>query len=375
VSPELPPPWAERVAARLDRIRDGGRWRTVRTLDSGRPATTLTATGDAVVSFASNDYLGLSQHPAVVAAARDALDRYGAGSGAARLIVGSRPVHDELEAALAEWKGAPAALLFTTGYQANVGVLGALAAAAPGCVVHSDELNHASIIDGARLARAEVAVFPHRDLGRLDAALDAHRGAPQLVVSDEVFSMDGDVADVDGLAEVCRAHGALLVLDVAHSVLRSAAAPDAIVVGTLSKLLGSVGGFVAGPSDVVDLCRNTARSFVFTTASAPADAAAALAAVRVVRSEEGAALIGDLRDRVDLLAPGHPSPIVAVLVGAEADAVAASDALLREGLLVPAIRPPTVAPGTSRLRIALSAAHRRDDVERLRNTLVHLGLR
>jgi 8-amino-7-oxononanoate synthase len=375
VSAELPERWAERVADRLDEIRDAGRWRTVRSLDSGRPATTLSGTGDAVVSFASNDYLGLSQHPAVVAAARDALDNYGAGAGAARLIVGSRPVHDELEAALAAWKGTPAALLFTTGYQANVGALGALAAAAPGCVVHSDELNHASIIDGARLARAEVAVFPHRDLGRLDAALDAHRDAPQVVVSDEVFSMDGDVADVDGLADVCRAHGALLVLDVAHSVLGSAAPPDAIVVGTLSKLLGSVGGFLAGPTDVVDLCRNTARSFVFTTASTPADTAAALAAVRVVRSDEGAALVATLRDRIDLVAPGHPSPIVAVLVGAESAAVAASEALLHDGLLVPAIRPPTVAPGTSRLRIALSAAHERAEVERLRHSLDVLGLR
>jgi 8-amino-7-oxononanoate synthase len=375
VSAELPERWAERVADRLDEIRDAGRWRTVRSLDSGRPATTLSGTGDAVVSFASNDYLGLSQHPAVVAAARDALDHYGAGAGAARLIVGSRPVHDELEAALAAWKGTPAALLFTTGYQANVGALGALAAAAPGCVVHSDELNHASIIDGARLARAEVAVFPHRDLGRLDAALDAHRDAPQVVVSDEVFSMDGDVADVDGLADVCRAHGALLVLDVAHSVLGSAAPPDAVVVGTLSKLLGSVGGFLAGPTDVVDLCRNTARSFVFTTASTPADTAAALAAVRVVRSDEGAALVATLRDRIDLVAPGHPSPIVAVLVGAESAAVAASEALLHDGLLVPAIRPPTVAPGTSRLRIALSAAHERAEVERLRHSLDVLGLR
>jgi 7-keto-8-aminopelargonate synthetase-like enzyme len=196
-----------------------------------------------------------------------------------------------------------------------------------------------------------------------------------VVVSDEVFSMDGDVADVDGLADVCRAHGALLVLDVAHSVLGSAAPPDAIVVGTLSKLLGSVGGFLAGPTDVVDLCRNTARSFVFTTASTPADTAAALAAVRVVRSDEGAALVATLRDRIDLVAPGHPSPIVAVLVGAESAAVAASEALLHDGLLVPAIRPPTVAPGTSRLRIALSAAHERAEVERLRHSLDVLGLR
>jgi 8-amino-7-oxononanoate synthase len=375
VSEPLPGDWADRVADRLGEIRDGGRWRSVRTLDGGRPATTISATGTPVVSFAANDYLGLSQHPDVIAAAHDALDRYGAGSGAARLIVGGRPVHDELEAALATWKGAGSALLFSTGYQANVGVLGALAGATAGCVVHSDELNHASIIDGARLARADVAVFPHRDLGALDAALDAGRGRSQLVVSDEVFSMDGDVADVAGLADLCRAHGALLVLDVAHSVLGTAAPSDAIVVGTLSKALGSLGGFVAGPTDVVDLCRNAARSFIFTTATSPADAAAALAAVRIVCSPEGDDLRATLLARIDELSPGHPSPVIPVMLGPESAAVAASEALLAEGLLVPAIRPPTVAPGTSRLRIALSAAHDHADVRRLGNTLDSLGLR
>jgi 8-amino-7-oxononanoate synthase len=374
VSP-LPGAWADRVADRLGEIRDGGRWRTVRSLDGGRPRTRVSATGAEIVSFASNDYLGLSQHPAVVAAAHAALDRYGTGAGAARLIVGGRPVHDELERALAAWKDTEAALLFSTGYQANVGVLGALAAAAPGCVVHSDELNHASIIDGARLSRADVCVFPHRDVGALDAALDAHADRPQLVVSDEVFSMDGDLADVAGLADVCRAHGALLVLDVAHSVLASDAPADAVVVGTLSKALGSLGGFVAGPTDVIDLCRNAARSFIFTTATTPADAAAALAAVGVVASAEGDRLRATLRERIDLLAPGHPSPVVPVLLGPEAAAVEAAEALLADGLLVPAIRPPTVAPGTSRLRIAISAAHEPADVLRLANTLVALGLR
>lgn len=366
--------WEERIAARLDAIHDAGRWRSVRTLDSPGPATRITATGRAVVSFAGNDYLGLTRHPDVVAAARAAVDRDGTGSGAARLIVGGRPVHDQLESALARWKGRDAALLFSTGYQANLGTLGALCAAAPGVLVHSDELNHASIIDGIRLARAETRVFPHRDLDALAANLDSGRGRPQLVVSDEVFSMDGDVADVAALGALCRDHGALLVLDVAHSVLLGPPPPGAVVVGTLSKSLGSLGGFVAASRSIIDLCRNTARSFIFTTAPTPADAAAALASLEVLAAPEGHALVEALRTNVELLRPGHPTPIVPVLLGSEERAVAAADELLDAGFLVPAIRPPTVAAGSCRLRIALSAAHDPADVERLADALRCSGL-
>jgi 8-amino-7-oxononanoate synthase len=365
--------WAQRIGDRLEAVRALGQWREVRALSGGHPTTSLWSSGTKVVSFASNDYLGLSQHPTVNAAAHAALDADGAGAGAARLIVGGRPAHDQLEAALAAWKGQPQALLFSTGYQANVGVLGALAAVSPGCVIHSDELNHASIIDGARLARAEVTVFPHGDLAALARALEAASGRPQLVTSDAVFSMDGDLADVDGLAACCADHDALLVLDVAHSVLGPISPPEAVVVGTLSKTLGSLGGFVAGPSDVIDLCRNTARSFIFTTASSPADTAAALAAVRIVCSSEGAQLTDRLRMNVDRLRPGHPSPIIPVLLGSEDHAVAVADALLEAGLLVPAIRPPTVAPGSSRLRIAVSALHEPADLDRLADTLSDLG--
>ncbi|MBS1837481.1 MAG: 8-amino-7-oxononanoate synthase [Actinobacteria bacterium] len=371
----LPTPWQERVAERLDTIVEQGRWRTVRSLDSGRPATVLTDSRRHVVSFAGNDYLGLSQHPAVIGAARSALDDFGAGAGASRLVVGSRPVHDRLEAAIADWKGRDAALLFSTGYQANVGVLGAIASTARDVVIHSDELNHASIIDGARLSRAEVRVFAHLDLAALDAALTDGRGRPQLVVSDEVFSMDGDSADTAGLADVCRSHDALLVLDVAHSVLAQAPPADAVLVGTSSKALGSLGGFVAGPVPIVDLCRNVARSFIFTTASAPADAAAALAAIGVLRSPDGIRLTDRLRANVELISPGHVSPIVPIVIGEEAAAVAASLELLDAGLLVPAIRPPTVPPGSSRLRVALSAAHEAADVERLAAALDQIGHR
>jgi 8-amino-7-oxononanoate synthase len=365
--------WSEWVAGRNDAIRARGQWRTLRDLTGGAPATHLAADGRDVVSFASNDYLGLSQHPGVRHAAADAIARYGTGTGASRLVVGSRPVHHELEDAIAAWKGTEAALLFPTGYMANLGVLTALGSE-PGTRIVSDELNHASIIDGARLARAQVSVFAHRDLDQLTTLLAGEDRA--IVVCDTVFSMDGDEAPVPELAEICRRSGALLVLDEAHAVLGppAPAGADIVIVGTLSKTLGSLGGFVAGSAAVVELLRNTARSFIFTTAPAPADSAAALAALRILRSDEGDELRRRLRENIDLVRPGNPSPIVPVVVGEERAAVAASDALLERGLLVPAIRPPTVAPGTSRLRVALSAAHTREQVGSLVDALGQLGL-
>ena len=348
-------------------VRDAGRWREIRTLDGGGPHFKL-PDGTNVVSFASNDYLGLSMHRAVVAAAQDAIDRWGAGAGASRLVVGSRPVHAELEEALASWRGQEAAVVMPTGFQANLSVLAAFGS---GTRIVSDELNHASIIDGARLARAEVTVFRHGDV---DHAAELVRGAPEraIVVSDTVFSMDGDVAPVGGLSELCARTSSLLVLDDAHAVFDAPAVhPEAVVlrVGTLSKALGSQGGYVAGPRGWMDLLVNRARPFIFTTALAPSSAAAALAAVEVCRSADGRALRDALRRNVDIVRLANSSPIVPVVLGSEEAAIDASERLLESGLLVPAIRPPTVPPGTSRLRVALSAAHDPTDVERLRVAL------
>jgi 8-amino-7-oxononanoate synthase len=367
--------WAGWAAGQCEQVRAGGRWRAPRAFDAAGPTGTLTGFDGDVVSFASNDYLGLTQHPAVRAAARAAIERWGTGSGAARLIVGSRPAHHDLEAALAAWKGADAAVLFPTGFAANLGVLTVLAP--PGTTIFSDELNHASIIDGCRLARAAVEVYAHRDLDQLAKLLDVCSG-PAVVVTDSVFSMDGDVADVGSLVGLCAERGALLVVDEAHAVLGPEVPPHegaVLRVGTLSKTLGSLGGFVAGAVPFCDLIVNRARSYIFTTASTPADTGAALAALQIVRSAEGADLRARLRANVDRLAPGHPSPIVPVIVGSEEDAVAAANALLGEGFFVPAVRPPTVPPGTSRLRIALSAAHHLDQVAALAGALDRLGLR
>jgi len=370
-----PMSWAGLIAARLDSVRDEGRWRSIRTLDSGDISTVESGTGRSVTGFASNDYLGLSQHPAVIAATIAEAQRSGAGAGAARLIVGGRPVHDRLEAELASWTNRDAALLFPTGYQANVGVLGALASAAGerGALICSDELNHASIIDGARLARAEVAVYPHTDLRYLDASLQA-ADRPALVVTDSVFSMDGDPAPLDDLAELCERHGALLVVDEAHAILGPRAPETAVIVGTLSKTLGAQGGFVAASRDVIHLCTNAARAFIFTTALAPTSAAAALTSLEILRSAEGDDLIARLRRNIDLMLPGHPSPIIPIILGAEERAMAVAAALLEQGLLVPAIRPPTVAPGRCRLRIALSASHTEAQLLTLRAALDELAV-
>ncbi len=331
-----------------------------------------------VVSFASNDYLGLSTHPDVVAAAHEALDRWGSGSGSSRLVVGTKPIHLELETALAEWKGTEAALVFPTGYAANLGVLSLLSG--DDVTVFSDELNHASIIDGCRLSRGHVVVYPHCDIDGLKRMLTRQRGRV-VVVSETVFSMDGDAAPVGRLIDLCVHRGALLVLDEAHAVLgphletsASGCGLDLIRVGTLSKALGSQGGFVAGSRSWVDLLVNRARPFIFTTAPTPADAAAALAALRLLRGPEGARLVAQLAAHIEQLDPGHASAILPLVLGSERRALDTAAALLDHGLLVPAIRPPTVAPGTSRLRIAVSAGHTAAQISDLVGVLHDLGL-
>jgi 8-amino-7-oxononanoate synthase len=368
--------WPARLDARLAETAAAGRWRAPRRFDARGPGGRLD--GEPVVSFAGNDYLGLSVHPAVIAAAHQALDRWGTGAGASRLVTGSRPVHHQLEEALAHHYGTERAVVFPTGYAANLGVLATLGG--PGTRIVSDERNHASIIDGCRLSRAEVRVYRHGDVDHASALLAeaAAQGRPTLAVTDTVFSMDGDTAPLDELAEACRRHRALLVLDEAHAVLGPhpgdavTAALTVVRVGTLSKTLGSLGGSVAADHRVADLLVNAARPYIFTTAPTPADAAAALAALQVLDSPEGVALTRRLAMLVDRVRPGHPSAIVPVIVGDENEAVAASDALAARGLWVPAIRPPTVAPGTSRLRVTLSAAHRDEEVDRLVAALAHL---
>jgi 8-amino-7-oxononanoate synthase len=346
------------VEARSRHVQSEGRWRNPVTFDARGPEGVLTENGRKVVAFASNDYLGLSLHPMVLAAAHEALDHWGTGAGASRLVTGTRPIHEELEGALANAKGTERAAVFPSGFAANLGVLGAFGDR--GVRICSDELNHASIVDGARLSHAEVAVYRHCDVEHLEALLREATG-PAIVVTDVVFSMDGDVAPVREIAAACRRHRALLVLDEAHAVLGPDLGPDLGVdllrVGTLSKTLGSLGGFVAGRRAFVDLLVNRARSYIFTTALTPPDTAAALAALRLLSTPEGDRLRARLASHIEQVAPGHRSPIIPIVLGTDERAVAASAALREHGVWVPAIRPPTVPPGTSRLRVTLSAAH------------------
>ena len=376
--------WSRWAEEQIDAIHAAGQWRSPRNFDAAGPGGVLTISQQQVVSFASNDYLGLSQHPAVRSAAIDAIGRWGAGSGASRLVVGSRPVHHDLETALAAWRGTEAAVVFPTGFAANLGVLSTFAG--PGVHLFSDSLNHASIVDGCRLARANgatVHILEHLDLDALEHGLGAVDGQRSIVVTDVAFSMDGDVADVDALITICARHGAMLVLDEAHSVLQEIPAiptdpatgePTALVVqvGTLSKTLGALGGFVAGPDPLIELLVNRARSYIFTTALSPADAAAALAAVAIVTTPEGEQLRSRLRTLVDMIRPGHPTPIIPIILGEERRAVDAAHVLLEQGLLVPAIRPPSVPRGSSRLRIALSAIHTDEQVAELAAALSRL---
>lgn len=367
--------WTEWVRAELQSIREADRWRATVAFD-----------GDSVegriadrefISFASNDYLGLSSHPAVREAAMQAIARWGSGSGASRLITGTRSLHHELEHALAHWQRTERALLFSTGYAANLGVLQVFGGA--DATIFSDALNHASIIDGCRLSKSRAVVYRHNDLDHLAELLAvAPKAARRIVVTEAIFSMDGDAAPLAQLAGLCAQHGALLIVDEAHAALGTShlsqlGLADYLCVGTLSKTLGALGGWVAGPAPLIDLLVNRARTFIFTTAPAPAQVAAALAALEIYEGPEGEMLRRRLRAHVQRLRPGHPSAVIPYILGSNSAALAAARRLFELGLYVPAIRPPTVAPGTARLRVALSAAHTDAMMDRLCDALAEVG--
>ena len=367
----------EDARAERQRLDAAHRLRTPRVVD-GLPGPRITLDGQDVLNLASNDYLSLAGDRRLARAAAAAADEAGTGAAASRLIVGNHRRHVAVEAALADWLRVSGVRLFASGYAANVGVLSALAGA--GDVVFSDELNHASIIDGCRLSRAEIVVFPHLDLGALERALHQHRGRRRLVVSETLFSMDGDLADVAALAELCRRHDAALVLDEAHAIGvrgpegRGVAAdagvvPD-VLVGTCGKALGASGAFVATTAAVADLLWNRARSFVFSTGPSPIVAAAVEAAIAIVRSSEGderrrtlAAHARRLREFVPAAGGAADSPIAPIVVGDDRRVMVLTSRLLEQRVFVQGIRPPTVPEGTSRLRVSLSAGLRREDLE------------
>jgi len=359
--------------------------------------TSVSRTGKPLVNFASNDYLGLTQHPKLKIAAADAAQRFGAGSGASRLITGTLAIHSELEARLAAFKQTPAALTFESGYAAALGTIPALFG--QGDVIILDKLAHASLIDGAKLSGAEIRVYPHNRLERLAELLDwvreKRRGAKILIITESVFSMDGDSCPLAEIVELKDKFGAALLLDEAHAI--GVLGPNGaglaaecglidrveIHLGTLSKAIGSSGGFIAGPSSLIDLLINRARTFIYSTAPPPAAIAAAIEGLGVIASAAGDQLRDALWRNHEVLTVTSKSPkreevrsaIVPVIVGSEEEALSLSEELVEHGFLVPAVRFPTVPRGSARLRVTLSAAHQLQDVVNLREAIntLHAG--
>lgn len=370
------------LAAELAAIRAADLYRKPLCIE-GAQGPVLLVGGRELLNFCSNDYLGLAADPRIADALIDAASRYGTGSGAAHLVCGHSAEHAALEEELAAFTGRPRALLFSTGYMANLGVIAALVGR--GDSVFEDRLNHASLLDGGLLSGARFARYPHGDVSALAARL-ADAGGERLVVTDGVFSMDGDIAPLAELARCCQAHDAWLMVDDAHgfgplgqggrgSVAQAALGLKdvPVLVGTLGKAFGTAGAFVAGSEELIEYLIQKARTYVFTTAMPPALAAATRVSLRIViaegwRREHLAALIAQFRagaQALGLRLLDSPTPIQPVLVGDAGAALAAAARLRERGILVTAIRPPTVPPGSARLRVTLSAAHTPEQVERL----------
>jgi 8-amino-7-oxononanoate synthase len=378
------------LAAELAALEREDLLRTRRTLESPQRAR-VRVDGREYVAFCSNDYLGLASHPALVKAAQDGAAAHGVGAGASHLVLGHAGVHGELEEALAHFVRLPSALLFPGGYMANLGLVTTLAGR--GDAVFADKLNHASLNDAMLLSRAQVKRYAHLDLGALERLLQSSIARRKVIVTDAVFSMDGDVAPVRELLALAEAHDAWLVIDDAHGfgvlgatgrgVLEAAgvSSPRIAYMATLGKAAGVYGAFVAGAPELIDLLVQRARTYVYTTATPPLLAQALLASLDVMsretwRRERLRELVAALKRTL----AGSPwrlslsdTPIQPLVVGEARHALALSAALAERGLLVPAIRPPTVPRGTARLRVSLSADHRVEDVERLGATLLTLA--
>jgi 8-amino-7-oxononanoate synthase len=367
------------VAQRLAELESEGLRRRLRTID-GPQGPEVLLDGQPVLLLCSNNYLGLADHPRLRRAAADAALGLGTSAGASRLISGTMSIHAELESRLAEFEGTEAALLFGSGYLANTGAMAVLAGR--GEVVCSDELNHASIIDGCRLAGAETFVYRHADTEHLEWGLRRAAGRAALIATDGVFSMDGDIAPLAELAILARRHRCRLLVDEAHatgclgpggrgSVAAAGLTGEVdVIVGTLGKALGGYGAYVCGSRELADFLINTARPFIFSTAPPPPAVAAASAALELLeerprRVERLRANATALRDglRAEGLEPmGDETQIIPLVVGDAADAMALCEGLLEQGIFAQAIRPPTVPAGTCRLRLTVMATHRMDDL-------------
>jgi glycine C-acetyltransferase/8-amino-7-oxononanoate synthase len=367
------------IETALGEIRDRGLYRRMRMI-SGPQGPRVLLDGRPVLLLCSNNYLGLADHPRVREAAADAAMRYGAGAGASRLVSGNMRIHRRLEERLADFKGYPSALLFGSGFLANMGVIQALAK--PGEVVFSDALNHASIVDGCRIAGAETFVYDHADVDHLAWGLRKAEGRGSLIVTDGVFSMDGDVAPLTEIVELARRYDARVMVDDAHGT--GTTGPDGrgavaaagledevdVLVGTLGKALGSYGAFVCCDRQMAKYLVNSARTLIFSTALAPPQVAAAMAALELLREEprrverlqRNARVLREALDEHGMPIPDGDTPIVPAIVGDADAAVAASERALERGVFAQAIRPPTVPAGSSRLRLTVMASHTKTEL-------------
>ena len=365
-------------AEELERLQEKHLYRSMRTMESAQ-SKYVNINGKRTLMLASNSYLDLANDPRVKQAAADAALHWGAGSGGSRLTTGNTLFHEELEDELARFKGTEAALLFNTGYMANVGILSALCDSES--VIFSDEYNHASIIDGARLSKAKIVVYKHNDMQDLEAKIMSTPCRKGLIVSDAVFSMDGDIVDLPSFVALGKKYHLLTMIDEAHATgvigatgkgavehFGNTCAPD-IIMGTLSKSLGAEGGFACSSRIIIEYLKNKSRSFIFATSQAPATLGAALAALRILASEPQHAqflqhnaeyFINCLhREGIDAKSP---TAIIPIIIGDEATSLQVAQELLGEGILVPAIRYPTVAKGTARLRVALMSSHTEEEL-------------
>jgi 8-amino-7-oxononanoate synthase len=365
----------------LAHIRDKKLFRVLTELGTGQ-SPEITVGGKRYVLLASNSYLGLSLDPAVVEAARRALEKYGTGSGGSRLVSGSTDLHRELEERIASFKSTGSSIIFSSGYLANIGTISSLVG--EGDIVYSDELNHASIIDGCRLSRADIRIYRHLDYGHLESLLKSGSGkkGKKLIVTDTVFSMDGDLASLPALVGLSERFGCMLMVDEAHAagVLgeRGSGATEhfgveehvPIVMGTLSKAIGSLGGYIAGSRELIDFIRNRVRSYIFDTSLPAASLAASIAAIDIIEKEPSRrehlwrlikmfkSGIGDM----GLTVLPSDSAIVPVLVGEAEPALEFAAALRECGIYTPAVRPPSVPEGKCRIRATLMATHTEEHV-------------
>jgi len=369
------------IAAELQEIKRQGLYRQLRHVE-GEQGPTIFLDGQEVLNLSSNNYLGLANHPAIRAAAKEAIDRYACGSGASRLISGNMTLHLELEESIAKLKGAEAALVFNSGFQANVGLLSTLVG--EGDVIFSDALNHASIIDGCRLSRAEALIYPHCDLDRLESDLRrTQKNSKKLIVTETVFSMDGDIAPVREIADLAARFGAVVMVDEAHAtgvfgpngggIVEEMGLGGQVLIqmGTLGKALGGFGAYVAGSRDLRDLLINRCRSFIFTTSLPPVVIAMAKAAINIIKEEpqrrralrDNSRTLREGLERMGFFLGRSGSQILPLMVGDSAKCMNFAKRLLQNGVFAQGIRPPSVPPGTSRLRIVPMATHTREQME------------